>query len=106
VVPDRRAWHPGLEGDFALIEAPQAVTGNGSSARRAPASLASIVFVGNRRTVLMLHEDDDVAAYKRAIGRITVELRDTLDAVRDSKNAAEPALRGNVRAVRAGRFDR
>jgi len=39
-----------------------------------------------------------------------VELRDTLDAVRDSKNAAGPVLHGNVRAlihgVRAGRLGR
>ena len=39
-----------------------------------------------------------------------VELRDTLDRVRDSKNAAGPALRANVpallRAIRAGRLNR
>jgi hypothetical protein len=38
-----------------------------------------------------------------------VELRGTLDAVRDSKNAAGPVLRGDVRAlvrtVRAGHLD-
>jgi transcriptional regulator with XRE-family HTH domain len=53
IIPDRRGWHPGLEGDFTYIEAS-----------------TSIVFVGNRRTVLMLHEDADVAAYHRAIERI------------------------------------
>jgi uncharacterized protein DUF397 len=39
-----------------------------------------------------------------------VELRDTLDEMRDSKNAAGPALRGDVRslvrAVQTGRFVR
>ena len=39
-----------------------------------------------------------------------VELRDSLDAVRDSKNAAGPILRGDVRAlvrvVRSGHLDR
>ncbi|OLF06404.1 hypothetical protein BLA60_32590 [Actinophytocola xinjiangensis] len=39
-----------------------------------------------------------------------VELRSTLDQLRDSKNAAGPILRGNVRAltraIRDGRFDR
>ena len=39
-----------------------------------------------------------------------VELRDTLDAVRDSKNTAGPILRGDmlalVRAVRSGHLDR
>jgi len=68
IVPDNRGWHPGLEGEFTLIEAPHTAPGNGSPARRT--SLASIVFVGTRRTVLMLHEDEDMAAYKRAIERI------------------------------------
>lgn len=39
-----------------------------------------------------------------------VELRNTLDQVRDSKNVTGPALRGNVpallRSIEAGRFDR
>ena len=39
-----------------------------------------------------------------------VELRDSLDAVRDSKNTAGPMLHGDVRAlvraVRAGHLDR
>lgn len=39
-----------------------------------------------------------------------VEIRGTLDAVRDSKNPGGPTLRGDVRAlvaaIRAGRFDR
>jgi len=39
-----------------------------------------------------------------------VELRNTLDLVRDSKNITGSALRGNVpallHAIRAGRFDR
>lgn len=39
-----------------------------------------------------------------------VELRNTLDAIRDSKNTTGPTLRGDVRelnrAVRDGRFDR
>jgi transcriptional regulator with XRE-family HTH domain len=69
IVPDNRGWHPGLEGMFTLIEAPRITVGNGSSERR-PTSLESIVFVGNRRTVLMLHEDEDVAAYKKAIDQV------------------------------------
>ncbi|HEV8556190.1 MAG TPA: helix-turn-helix transcriptional regulator [Actinophytocola sp.] len=59
IVPDRRGWHPGLEGEFTLIETPLT-----------PTSLASIVCVGNRRTVLILHEDDDVADYRSASERI------------------------------------
>lgn len=38
-----------------------------------------------------------------------VELRNTLDQIRDSKNAAGPVLRGNMpallRAIQAGTFD-
>ncbi|HWE88820.1 MAG TPA: helix-turn-helix transcriptional regulator [Pseudonocardiaceae bacterium] len=59
VVPDHRDWHPGLEGAFTFIEA-----------RRAAIKPESIVFVGTRRSVLMLHENDDVDAYKAAIDRI------------------------------------
>lgn len=58
VVPDDRGWHPGLEGDFTFIE-------KGGSA-----SKDSIVFVGNRRTVLMLHQDGDVNVYRWAIDQI------------------------------------
>jgi transcriptional regulator with XRE-family HTH domain len=57
IVPDHRGWHPGLEGAFTLIE----------SDRAAARVKSTIVFVGNRRSVLMLHEDGDVDAYKRAI---------------------------------------
>lgn len=59
VVPDDRGWHPGLEGAFALIEK------NGSAGKD------SIAFVGSRRSVLMLHQDDDVSAYRRAVEHIT-----------------------------------
>lgn len=54
IVPDDKGWHPGLEGAFALIES----------------SHASVVFVETRRSDLMLHQDSDIAAYKRAIDRI------------------------------------
>jgi transcriptional regulator with XRE-family HTH domain len=71
IVPDRRGWHPGLEGEFTLLEAPLVPAGNGST-RSASTAVMSIVFVGTRRTVLMLHEDADVAAYRKAIERILV----------------------------------
>lgn len=65
IIPDDRGWHPGLEGAFTLIESSRAsVLKNGS------ASMATVVFVGTRRSALMLHEDGDMAAYKRAIDRI------------------------------------
>ena len=65
VVPDHRGWHPGLEGAFALIEASRPAVG-----RRLATTSSSIVFVGTRRSVLMLHEKADVAAYKQAVDRI------------------------------------
>jgi hypothetical protein len=57
VVPDGRGWHPGLEGLFTIIQTE-------------PGRHGSIVFVGNRRAALMLHEDQDVSAYRQAIDRI------------------------------------
>lgn len=57
IVPDDQGWHPGLEGSFTLIESTHAN--------------ASVVFIDTRRSDLMLHQDSDVAAYKRAIDRIT-----------------------------------
>lgn len=65
VVPDHRGWHPALEGAFALIESPRPATG-----RRAATRSSSIVFVETRRSVLMLHQDDDIAAYRRAISLV------------------------------------
>lgn len=62
VVPDHRGWHPGLEGAFAIIESSRPATG-----RRAAVKSASIVFVETRRSELMLHQDDDVTAYRRAV---------------------------------------
>jgi transcriptional regulator with XRE-family HTH domain len=70
IVPDDRSWHPGLEGAFTFIESSRATGVNSISAKGAPAGTVSIVFVGNRRTVLMLHEDGDVNAYKQAVDRI------------------------------------
>jgi transcriptional regulator with XRE-family HTH domain len=65
IVPDDRGWHPGLEGAFALIESSRA-----TALKSASTGTASIVFVETRRSVLMLHEDGDVDAYRRAIDQI------------------------------------
>lgn len=65
IVPDHRGWHPGLEGAFTLIEAARTAAG------KRPNNSGSIVFVGTRRSVLMLHETRDVDAYKRAIDHIS-----------------------------------
>lgn len=58
IVPDHSGWHPGLEGAFALIES------------KRPAGKAFIVFIETRRSVLMLHEDGDIDAYKASVDRI------------------------------------
>jgi Domain of unknown function (DUF5753)/Helix-turn-helix domain len=59
IMPNHIGWHPGLEAAFTMIEAD-----------RGGLKPASIVFVGNRRSVLMLHQEADVGAYKRAIDQI------------------------------------
>ncbi|HEX3783199.1 MAG TPA: helix-turn-helix transcriptional regulator [Pseudonocardiaceae bacterium] len=69
IIPEHRGWHPGLEGPFALIEANRSAT-HGNTVAPAPRQLSSIVFVGTRRSVLMLHEDADVGTYREAIHRI------------------------------------
>ncbi|RZS41189.1 transcriptional regulator with XRE-family HTH domain [Herbihabitans rhizosphaerae] len=62
LIPDHRGWHPGLDGTFALIEAKRP-TDSGRTR-------SSVVFAGTRLADLMLHEDTDVAAYRRAIDKI------------------------------------
>lgn len=64
VVPDHRGWHPGLEGAFTYIRSARSING------RASGATSAIVFVGTRRSVLMLHEDRDVDAYQKAIDSI------------------------------------
>ena len=66
IIPDDRGWHPGLEGDFTFIESRRA-----SAVNNASAGTASIVFVGIRQTMLMLHEDRDVNTYRLAVNQIT-----------------------------------
>jgi transcriptional regulator with XRE-family HTH domain len=65
VVPDHCGWHPGLEGHFMLIDAARPASG-----RRAAIPSASIVFIAARRSELMLHQEQDVAAYRRALDRV------------------------------------
>jgi transcriptional regulator with XRE-family HTH domain len=65
VVPDHRGWHPGLDGRFVLIDAARP-----ASPRRAAVTSASIVFVATRRSDLMLHQEQDVAAYRQALDRV------------------------------------
>jgi transcriptional regulator with XRE-family HTH domain len=83
IFPDHRGWHPGLEGTFTFIES-----------RRTNAVKESIIFVGNRRSVLMLHEDRDVNTYKRAIDMImTISLHpdDSLKLIADLHKRMERA---------------
>jgi flagellar motor component MotA len=86
LIPDRSGWHPGLEGEFSLIES------SGSSSPRANDGSGPIVFVGTRRTVLMLHGKEDVEAYKRAIDRIfhvSYSLADSVDFIANLRKRME-----------------
>lgn len=64
IIPERSGWHPGLEGGFAFIEVDR------SAVMKKNRRQASIVFIETRRSMLMLHEDGDVDAYKRAVDKI------------------------------------
>lgn len=61
IIPERVGWHPALEGPFKVIEANRPIAARGVS---------TIVFMETRRSVLMLHEDADVGAYRRAADQI------------------------------------
>lgn len=72
VVPDRAGWHPGLEGAFTLIESATETSVRPRAATEDSSATVSIAFVETRRSVLMLHEDADVEAYKRALDHVLV----------------------------------
>jgi hypothetical protein len=55
VVPLEIGWHPGLEGQFTLIESEDVDT---------------VVHVENRRSSLFLHEAEDVQTYRDAVDTI------------------------------------
>lgn len=55
LVPDGIGWHEGLEGPFAMIEP------------RDDADSYPVVFLEYRRSGLILHGDEDVAAYRDAV---------------------------------------
>lgn len=55
LVPDGVGWHEGLEGPFAMIEPHEDVDSY------------SVVFLEYRRSGLILHADEDVAAYRDAV---------------------------------------
>lgn len=55
LIPDAKEWHEGLEGAFTLIEP------------RADADLYPVVFLDNLRSGVLLHADEDVAAYRSAV---------------------------------------
>jgi transcriptional regulator with XRE-family HTH domain len=54
VVPASSDWHPGLEGAFMVIEAPDGI----------------FVVLENRLTGLVLHRDKEVSVYQRAAGTV------------------------------------
>jgi transcriptional regulator with XRE-family HTH domain len=55
VIPYDSGWHPALEGPFIMIESKHATP---------------VVQLENRRSLLFLHEDDDVDPYRRAIDMV------------------------------------
>ncbi|MBB5154742.1 helix-turn-helix domain-containing protein [Saccharopolyspora phatthalungensis] len=55
VIPYKSGWHPALEGAFTLIDSDNATP---------------IVQLENRRSTLLLHEEDDVSAYQEAIEQL------------------------------------
>lgn len=55
VIPYDTGWHPGLEGPFIMIESKQATP---------------VVQLENRKSLLFLHEDDDVSPYRQAVEMI------------------------------------
>ncbi|GGS14517.1 helix-turn-helix domain-containing protein [Actinokineospora fastidiosa] len=67
VVPLSAGWHPGVEGAFNLLES------EGSTMS---------VFVETRRTMLWLHQRDDVLAYQRAAIKMQEVAMSPLDSVR------------------------
>jgi transcriptional regulator with XRE-family HTH domain len=82
IMPDHSGWHPGLESAFALIKSDRALGPRRSADE-------SIVFLGSRRSVLMLHEPGDVEAYRRAVDRImriTMSLDASLKFIADVAN--------------------
>lgn len=58
IVPDGIGWHEGLEGNFAMITP------------RSDADLYPVVFLEYRRSGLILHADEDVAAYRDAVDSV------------------------------------
>lgn len=58
IVPDGVGWHEGLEGSFIIITP------------RADVDLYPLVFVEYRRSGLILHADEDVAAYRDAVDSV------------------------------------
>lgn len=79
VVPYNSGWHPGLEGPFLLIESRQATP---------------VVQLENRRSLLFLHEDDDVDSYRQAakmVHRVALSPADSTGLISEYINRWETA---------------
>jgi len=81
IVPDGLDWHEGLEGSFSLISP------------RADVDLYPVVFLDYRRSGLILHADEDVAAYREAV--------DALLRLAMTPAATEEAIAGAITALKA-----
>lgn len=80
IVPDGLDWHEGLEGSFTLISP------------RSTADLYPVVFLEYRRSGLILHADEDVAAYRDAV--------DSLLRLAMTSTATEEAIAGAITALK------
>lgn len=80
IVPDGVGWHEGLEGNFAMITP------------REDADLYPVVFLEYRRSGLILHADEDVAAYRDAV--------DSVQRLAMTSTATEEAIAGAINEMR------
>ena len=74
VLPYRCGWYAALEGGFTLIESTVS---------------QPVIQLGNYRTSLFLHEDDDVEDYRKAVDHLDVVALDPDKSVRAIAKAAE-----------------
>lgn len=81
LVPDGIGWHEGLEGDFALITP------------HADAELYPVVFLEYLRSGLILHADEDVAAYRD-------DAVDSLQQLAMTSTATEEVIAGAIEALK------
>lgn len=81
LVPDAKEWHEGLEGAFTIITP------------RPDADLYPVVFLDNLRSGVLLHADEDVAAYRTAV--------ESLQQLAMTSTATEEVIAGAIEALKS-----